>query len=510
MYLPKSGGQLMLGRDAECEQKFEDTEVSRKHARIAEREGKYYLQDLGSTNGTFLNGESLEAGKWVEFRPGDVLSLGKKVEINRSPYDLPEQLPELQLPTNNQSLHVGRAEGNQLQLTWPDTSRSHAVIQNQNGQNSILDKGSSNGTFVNGRRIPSQQWITLQPGAHVQFGSAPQAAFSLVQAPPPEPASRALPTAFRILNAMQSEAILQKAQFAPNPVRVRAMGSPDCTKEFLKAKGLQPKTTFFCGDTKIHFSEPYSLGHNRAACVGYVEDKQGNIHVRAFYRSNSQGLWRSASHAGFNGWIGKGQGEDSTNLPMVLQMALHSQADRFVKPMALPDANQAFYGSLPAGGTEAPQELRVQLQEPQTLGSFTRKLPDGRGEPESFRFDTPEQTPNFQRLEASYSFQHPLHGQVKADCYLSHNGECSYLFYSDAKGRSWLAQMERADSPLTSWGTRAQPIKHGELAMPAVEYYQQIPKGYLGERVNSEYGDASRYVHSLPVVAEYRRNQGLA
>lgn len=530
VYLPKAGEQMTLGRDAKCTVPFQDGEVSRQHARIAEKDGKYYLQDSNSTNGTFLNGQRLEPGQWVEYKPGDSLGLGQKVELTRSPNDLPEQLPQLKLPQNNQAITVGREAGNSLHTAWPDASRSHAVIQNKDGQNWIMDRGSSNGTLLNGKKIPSQQWVVLNPGSKVQFGYSPQGAFSVAAAdkplPPPQLDFHAqyqqvgsklvelapLKTTFNALSAQQGQAILARAEFAPNPLGFRAAGAAECTKEFLSTQGLEPKTTFECGDTKVHFSQPYSLGDNRAACVGYVENKDGGVDIRAFYRSNSQGLWRAASHAGFNGWIGKGTGEESTNLPIPLQMALHSQAGQQVKNVPENVAKQAFYGSLPVGGNEPPKELEQELHEPQHLGSFELKLPDGHGVPGSFRFHSSSDAPNFGSSpnNINYTFDHPIHGKVSANCYTSKGGDCSFMFYRDSNNRSWLAQMEKSNSPLTSWGTRSDPIEHGDLAMPAVEYRQQIPKGYAGAQLTGSYADASSYVHKLPLVADFRAHLGLS
>ncbi|MBX3170057.1 MAG: FHA domain-containing protein [Candidatus Eremiobacteraeota bacterium] len=511
VYLPKAGEQMTLGRDAKCTVPFQDGEVSRQHARIAEKDGKYYLQDSNSTNGTYLNGQRLEPGQWVEYKPGDSLSLGQKIELTRSPHDLPEQLPQLTLPQNNQAITIGREVGNSLQTSWPDSSRSHAVIQNKDGQNWIMDRGSSNGTLLNGKKIPSQQWVVLNPGAKVQFGFSPQGAFNVAAAEQPLPAAQSLKTAFNALSPQQGQAILARAEFAANPLGFRAAGAAECTKDFLLAQGLEPKTTFECGDTKVHFSQPYSLGDNRAACVGYVENKDGQIDIRAFYRSNSQGLWRAASHAGFNGWIGKGTGEESTNLPIPLQMALHSQAGHQVKNVPEEVARQAFYGSLPVGSNKPPKELEQELHEPQHLGSFQAKLADGYGRPESYRFHDPADAPDFTHdpTNISYSFDHPVHGKVEANCFRSKSGECSFMFYRDSSGRSWLAQMEKSNSPLTSWGTRSDPIEHGDLAMPAVEYRQQIPQDYAGPQITGSYADASAYVHKLPVVADYRMHLGL-
>ena len=65
---------------------------------------------------------------------------------------------------------IGRDAANAIALTDDNTSsRRHARIGRENGQFSITDEGSSNGTFVNGVRITGRR--TLQPGDEVQIGS---------------------------------------------------------------------------------------------------------------------------------------------------------------------------------------------------------------------------------------------------------------------------------------------------------------------------------------------------
>ncbi|MDX1600998.1 MAG: FHA domain-containing protein [Anaerolineales bacterium] len=53
--------------------------VSRKHASILFADGSFYLRDEGSTNGTTLNGESIEANKDIPLKPGSEIGLGKRV-----------------------------------------------------------------------------------------------------------------------------------------------------------------------------------------------------------------------------------------------------------------------------------------------------------------------------------------------------------------------------------------------------------------------------------------------
>ena len=52
---------------------LEDPAVSRRHARLSFRDGRWILQDLGSRNGTRVNG--VRVGR-CEVRPGDLVELG--------------------------------------------------------------------------------------------------------------------------------------------------------------------------------------------------------------------------------------------------------------------------------------------------------------------------------------------------------------------------------------------------------------------------------------------------
>jgi len=75
-------GATTLGRGAECELRLEDTYVSQQHARIFDRNGNWYVEDLGSTNGTYVNEQKLVAPAMLT--PGDSIRVGTTtVELRR-------------------------------------------------------------------------------------------------------------------------------------------------------------------------------------------------------------------------------------------------------------------------------------------------------------------------------------------------------------------------------------------------------------------------------------------
>ena len=72
------GGELTIGRSEQCQVHVQgDTYVSSVHARIFPRDGSYMVEDLGSTNGTYLNRRRITAP--AELQRGDRVKVGKTV-----------------------------------------------------------------------------------------------------------------------------------------------------------------------------------------------------------------------------------------------------------------------------------------------------------------------------------------------------------------------------------------------------------------------------------------------
>jgi hypothetical protein len=67
-------GGVSLGRSPDADIRLEDRYASGIHARVFNRSGNYYAEDMGSTNGTLLNSQELHGE--AELRPGDSIRIG--------------------------------------------------------------------------------------------------------------------------------------------------------------------------------------------------------------------------------------------------------------------------------------------------------------------------------------------------------------------------------------------------------------------------------------------------
>jgi len=82
-------GSIVVGRSADCGFVIDDTAASRRHFQIVDRGGEFHWRDLGSTNGTVLNGSRMLEGR---LKPGDRLQVGETVlrfEVEEAPEAAP-------------------------------------------------------------------------------------------------------------------------------------------------------------------------------------------------------------------------------------------------------------------------------------------------------------------------------------------------------------------------------------------------------------------------------------
>ncbi len=84
---PLEKQEILLGRDLANDIAISDPEVSRRHARLLMQEDNVIIEDLGSTNGTFLNGQRIASPQ--QLRAGDVIILGENIVLvfDRADFD---------------------------------------------------------------------------------------------------------------------------------------------------------------------------------------------------------------------------------------------------------------------------------------------------------------------------------------------------------------------------------------------------------------------------------------
>jgi len=72
-----SQGDILIGRDPQCEVVLEDAASSARHARLSYHHNQWWLEDLQSTNGTKLNNETVQTATIVV--NGDTIQCGQTV-----------------------------------------------------------------------------------------------------------------------------------------------------------------------------------------------------------------------------------------------------------------------------------------------------------------------------------------------------------------------------------------------------------------------------------------------
>jgi pSer/pThr/pTyr-binding forkhead associated (FHA) protein/NADPH-dependent 2,4-dienoyl-CoA reductase/sulfur reductase-like enzyme len=185
---------ITLGRDPEATITIEDPTASFMHAQISRYGNDLFLRDLGSRNGTLLNGNLLTTPR--RLREGDRIRIGdselkfhagsiaasQPVASMPRPQDAPEQKNYrlvvqagstlgLTFALKRQTMAVGRdAEINDIDLSNQSVSRRHARLDWKNNQWVCVDLQSANGTSINGEALKAGQEKALREGDEIQFG----------------------------------------------------------------------------------------------------------------------------------------------------------------------------------------------------------------------------------------------------------------------------------------------------------------------------------------------------
>lgn len=178
---------VTVGRDASCDIVLVSDLASRLHARIVVDQGRLFVEDLGSTNGTHVNGNKVTTR--MELKDGDELSFDiTRYRVIKSSTDASQTILRPAVPGEARAasstaarfitqggrpinvvgqMSIGRLSENEIVLDDDTVSGRHARIESDGTVWKLIDLDSSNGTLVNGQRVMVAH---LSGGEEVTFG----------------------------------------------------------------------------------------------------------------------------------------------------------------------------------------------------------------------------------------------------------------------------------------------------------------------------------------------------
>ncbi|GBU22923.1 ABC transporter ATP-binding protein [Fibrobacteres bacterium R8-0-B4] len=169
---PLDGREIAIGRDASCDIRLSGVGVSRRHAVVRCDAARPLVIDSGSRYGTFLDGAPVTE---AVLRSDSALTIG--VNVLRADIDNVSISFTLLNSGGGDSalgggaeggaISIGRDEANDICLPHPMVSRFHAVVKRGPDGLTVVDQGSANSTYVNGRPVGTR---ALREGDVVHIG----------------------------------------------------------------------------------------------------------------------------------------------------------------------------------------------------------------------------------------------------------------------------------------------------------------------------------------------------
>lgn len=223
---------VSLGRGDEADHKLPTKAASRIHAQVFLRDEAWWVEDLGSSNGTLLN--NVRVAKAMPLKSGDTITIGETVLMYEGAAPKPKGPPDhliarlIYKPEGGGApvevlirdrVTIGRKPENTLQIDNKAVSGQHAEVLNRQGAYLFRDLGSSNGTFVGSQRITEH---TLRNGETLLLGKKVEVFFI-------DPAGHAVgasqPAAAAPASAPAIKAVGAKPVSAPSVAPVAATGA---------------------------------------------------------------------------------------------------------------------------------------------------------------------------------------------------------------------------------------------------------------------------------------------
>jgi ABC-type multidrug transport system ATPase subunit/ABC-type multidrug transport system permease subunit len=164
----------VIGRAQDCDLVVSEAPVSAHHCQLTHLADGFTLEDLGSTNGTFVSGTRITPHEPVHVPHGARVTLGGQVLMPwpvapTGPASTNAPRPPVTTGSGRQ-ITIGRSPDSVVQIDLPIVSWNHAVINEENGQFILVDNNSRNGTAV-GELSHRIQKAVLKPTDQVFLGS---------------------------------------------------------------------------------------------------------------------------------------------------------------------------------------------------------------------------------------------------------------------------------------------------------------------------------------------------
>ncbi|MGA7651530.1 MAG: FHA domain-containing protein, partial [Terracidiphilus sp.] len=177
----KARDSWLVGSAPGCDLRVPDAVVSGAHCRVTRRGGGFLVEDLRSTNGTWVGGVKLTPGVAVQVQYGAKVLLAGRVEMpwpttrGKSPGDSASPSGRLHATfpvgsSRRTEITIGRAPDSTVRIDLPIISWNHAVIRLQDGKYILEDCGSTNGTAV-GESKNRIHRAEIDPSDELFFGS---------------------------------------------------------------------------------------------------------------------------------------------------------------------------------------------------------------------------------------------------------------------------------------------------------------------------------------------------
>jgi ABC-type multidrug transport system ATPase subunit/pSer/pThr/pTyr-binding forkhead associated (FHA) protein len=168
---PSDTRVITIGREPDNDMVIDASIVSGWHARVVIENGRARIEDLGSSNGTYVNSREYRI-KSAPLAESDVVFLGSyRLAVARilAPRDGQRAAGSFLVTFRGLEMLFGRGHECDQVLDYPMVSRRHARLSRSGDVLRIEDLGSSNGTYVNGVRV--REPVVVRPGDRIGLGS---------------------------------------------------------------------------------------------------------------------------------------------------------------------------------------------------------------------------------------------------------------------------------------------------------------------------------------------------